>query len=296
MDRAVKQAVVLQNAALKKAGLTRASGPDRRLGGRPDAGVRVGRGRDEAHQGEQGERDHRGDGVERDDPDGTIRDHPEQRPPRLADVERAADQRPQGQGASCSGRIRRTRSRARCSAGAALTKFGKGAKLNVGARNDAFGTALQALFVSEWKRLGGTIGTSVAWNPDQANFDTDAAKLVDGSPAGMGRDRLSRHVREVRPVARPQREVERVEDARDRGPPQCRDARQDRRPGEGPERIGRERGRRPRRQGVRCVLEEVRQGREAVHRVRGNGVRRGDDRVPRGGTRLLGVAGEDEDV
>jgi branched-chain amino acid transport system substrate-binding protein len=66
----------------------------------------------------------------------------------------------------------------------ALTKFGKGAKLNVGARNDAFGTALQALFVSEWKRLGGTIGTSVAWNPDQANFDTDAAKLVDGSPAG----------------------------------------------------------------------------------------------------------------
>jgi branched-chain amino acid transport system substrate-binding protein len=69
-------------------------------------------------------------------------------------------------------------------AGAALTKFGKGAKLNVGARNDAFGTALQALFVSEWKRLGGTIGASVSWNPDQANFDTDAAKFVDGSPAG----------------------------------------------------------------------------------------------------------------
>ena len=69
-------------------------------------------------------------------------------------------------------------------ASAALTKFGKGAKLNVGARNDAFGTALQALFVSEWKRLGGTIGTSLSWNPDQANFDTDAAKLVDGNPAG----------------------------------------------------------------------------------------------------------------
>jgi len=69
-------------------------------------------------------------------------------------------------------------------AGAALAKFGKGAKLNVGARNDAFGKALQALFVSEWKRLGGTVGASVSWNPEQANFDTDAGKLVDGDPAG----------------------------------------------------------------------------------------------------------------
>ena len=69
-------------------------------------------------------------------------------------------------------------------AGAALTKFGKGAKLNVGARNDAFGKALQALFVAEWKRLGGSVGVSISWNPDQANFDTDAAKLVDGDPAG----------------------------------------------------------------------------------------------------------------
>jgi branched-chain amino acid transport system substrate-binding protein len=69
-------------------------------------------------------------------------------------------------------------------AGASLTKFGKGAKINVGARNDAFGKALQALFVSEWKRLGGSVGAVVSWNPDQANFDTDAAKLVDGDPDG----------------------------------------------------------------------------------------------------------------
>ncbi len=69
-------------------------------------------------------------------------------------------------------------------AAAALTKFGKGATLNVGARNDAFGKALQALFVKEWKRLGGKVGANVSWNPDQANFDSDAAKLVAGSPAG----------------------------------------------------------------------------------------------------------------
>jgi branched-chain amino acid transport system substrate-binding protein len=67
---------------------------------------------------------------------------------------------------------------------AALAKFGKGATINVGARNDAFGTALQALVVTQWKQLGGKVGKVVRWNPNQANFDTDAQKLVAGSPAG----------------------------------------------------------------------------------------------------------------
>lgn len=69
-------------------------------------------------------------------------------------------------------------------AATAVEKFGKGAKLNVGARNDAFGSALQALFIAQWKKLGGQVGASVSWNPEQANFDSDAAKLVDGDPAG----------------------------------------------------------------------------------------------------------------
>lgn len=67
---------------------------------------------------------------------------------------------------------------------AALTKFGKGATINVGARNDAFGTALQALVVAQWTQRGGKVGKIVSWNPNQANFDSDAQKLVDGSPAG----------------------------------------------------------------------------------------------------------------
>jgi branched-chain amino acid transport system substrate-binding protein len=67
---------------------------------------------------------------------------------------------------------------------AALAKFGKGATINVGARNDAFGTALEQLFIAEWKKLGGKVGTSLAWNPDQATFDTEAQQLVGGNPAG----------------------------------------------------------------------------------------------------------------
>lgn len=67
---------------------------------------------------------------------------------------------------------------------AALDRFGKGATINVGARNDAFGTALQALVIAQWKKLGGSVGEVVTWNPDQANFDSDAQKLVGGNPAG----------------------------------------------------------------------------------------------------------------
>src|SRR5207248_11754338 len=67
---------------------------------------------------------------------------------------------------------------------AAVDAFGKGATLNVGARNDAFGTALKALFVDEYKALGGKVGVNISWNPDQANFDSEAQQLVAGNPAG----------------------------------------------------------------------------------------------------------------
>lgn len=67
---------------------------------------------------------------------------------------------------------------------AALQKFGKGATVNVGARNDAFGTALEQLFVAKWKALGGKVGVDMSWNPNQATFDTEAGQLVSGNPAG----------------------------------------------------------------------------------------------------------------
>jgi len=67
---------------------------------------------------------------------------------------------------------------------AALRKFGRGATINVGARNDAFGTALEQLFVSQWQKLGGRIGVKIAWNPNQPTFDTEAGELASGHPAG----------------------------------------------------------------------------------------------------------------
>lgn len=68
---------------------------------------------------------------------------------------------------------------------AAVEAFGKGATVNAGARNDAFGTALLALFKSEYTKRGGKIGQSVSWNPSQATFDTEAQQLVQGNPGGF---------------------------------------------------------------------------------------------------------------
>ena len=68
---------------------------------------------------------------------------------------------------------------------AAVGAFGKGATVNVGARNDAFGTALRKLFVAQYTKLGGKIGLQVSWNPTQATFDSEAGKLVEGDPKGF---------------------------------------------------------------------------------------------------------------
>jgi ABC-type branched-subunit amino acid transport system substrate-binding protein len=62
--------------------------------------------------------------------------------------------------------------------------FGNDATINVGARNDAFGTALKQLFEDGWKEEGGTIGASVTWNPEAATFDTEARQLAGGTPDG----------------------------------------------------------------------------------------------------------------
>ncbi|MBA3843526.1 MAG: ABC transporter substrate-binding protein [Actinobacteria bacterium] len=67
---------------------------------------------------------------------------------------------------------------------AAIKAFGAGATINIGSRNDAFGTALKQLFIDQFKKLGGKIGVDESWNPDQPTFDTEAQKLVTGNPAG----------------------------------------------------------------------------------------------------------------
>lgn len=61
-------------------------------------------------------------------------------------------------------------------------EIGADATVNVGTRNDAYGTALAGVFEASWKEGGGTIGQSVKWNPDAATFDTEAQQLTRGNP------------------------------------------------------------------------------------------------------------------
>jgi len=60
--------------------------------------------------------------------------------------------------------------------------YGKGVTLSIGARNDAFGTALANVVTNEWVKGGGDIGRKVLWNPDNATFDSEAKLLTEGSP------------------------------------------------------------------------------------------------------------------
>ncbi len=60
--------------------------------------------------------------------------------------------------------------------------LGTDVTLNVGYRNDDYGNGISKIFADEWKKVGGTIGTSVSWTPTATNFSDAAQKMVSGSP------------------------------------------------------------------------------------------------------------------
>ena len=62
--------------------------------------------------------------------------------------------------------------------------LGADATVNVGVRNDAYGTGLGDVFRQAWEAGGGTIGEYVTINPDQPTYDTEAQQFVAGEPAG----------------------------------------------------------------------------------------------------------------
>lgn len=71
---------------------------------------------------------------------------------------------------------------ARALARAMADTYGKDALVNIGGRNDAFGSALTREFATQWKAQGGKVGQTVLYNPTAATFDTEAAQLASGTP------------------------------------------------------------------------------------------------------------------
>ncbi len=57
-----------------------------------------------------------------------------------------------------------------------------GTTVNVGARNDAYGTGLADTFGAAWEELGGTIGEEVIYDTKLPSYDTEAGQITSGNP------------------------------------------------------------------------------------------------------------------
>jgi ABC-type branched-subunit amino acid transport system substrate-binding protein len=62
-------------------------------------------------------------------------------------------------------------------------KGAKGKTVSVAGRNDTYGQGLTAAFTKAWKKLGGEVQGPLLYDPNASNFDSEAQKIVSGSPA-----------------------------------------------------------------------------------------------------------------
>jgi ABC-type branched-subunit amino acid transport system substrate-binding protein len=58
----------------------------------------------------------------------------------------------------------------------------EGKVVNIGARNDAYGTGLADTFSAEWEKRGGEIGRRVIYDPNQPSYNSEAAQIASGNP------------------------------------------------------------------------------------------------------------------
>ena len=59
------------------------------------------------------------------------------------------------------------------------------ATVNIGARNDAYGTGLADTFAASWEEAGGTVGEEVIYDVKLPNYDSEAEQIVSGNPDGI---------------------------------------------------------------------------------------------------------------
>ncbi len=64
-------------------------------------------------------------------------------------------------------------------------KGAEGKTINIGARNDTYGTGLAQTFRDAWEEAGGEIGEEVIYDIDLPNYDTEADQIVSGNPDGI---------------------------------------------------------------------------------------------------------------
>jgi len=58
----------------------------------------------------------------------------------------------------------------------------EGMTVNIGARNDPYGTGLAETFTAAWEGKGGEIGSETIYEPEAATYDSEASDIVEGDP------------------------------------------------------------------------------------------------------------------
>jgi ABC-type branched-subunit amino acid transport system substrate-binding protein len=58
----------------------------------------------------------------------------------------------------------------------------EGETVNVGARDDAYGTGIAEVFRIAWEDKGGTVGEEVLYDPEQPDYESEANEIVSGNP------------------------------------------------------------------------------------------------------------------
>ena len=60
----------------------------------------------------------------------------------------------------------------------------QGKTINIGARNDAYGSNLTETFSGPWQEKGGRIGERVLYDPEQPSYNSEARQIAGGDPDG----------------------------------------------------------------------------------------------------------------
>jgi ABC-type branched-subunit amino acid transport system substrate-binding protein len=58
----------------------------------------------------------------------------------------------------------------------------QGKTVNVGARDDAYGSGFAEFFTTAWEEKGGTVGESLLYDPEQPSYNSEAQQLTSGNP------------------------------------------------------------------------------------------------------------------
>jgi ABC-type branched-subunit amino acid transport system substrate-binding protein len=61
----------------------------------------------------------------------------------------------------------------------------QGKTINIGARNDAYGEAFTEAVTAGFEELGGSVGQSVLYDPEQPSYNSEAQQIVSGNPDGI---------------------------------------------------------------------------------------------------------------